>query len=106
MWESHLRNGFFGWTPSGNPKESAQPRFLEGDDYAPGFDIIQALEDVGHLLSLFAIQRSHPGVPLFAGGLLDDWPACAVDGLPICRSEYAVIEAHVANEQQRGQSHG
>ncbi len=46
----------------------------------------------------FASQQ-HPEVAPFTGGLLDGWPAWAVDALAVCRIEVGRIRRYLASVQ-------
>lgn len=58
-------------------------------------DIHEALHESREVLKMWLETQKHPDVPAFSGGLLDVWPAFAVDGLAICRTEVQRIRAYV-----------
>lgn len=66
-------------------------------------DIEQARRESGPALEHWALSQAHPGVPLYSGGLLDVWPAWAVDALSICREEAAAVERLVEWERAKKQ---
>ncbi len=49
-------------------------------------------------MEFWRTTQVHPDLPLFSGGLLDTWPAYVVDGLAICRSEFAAIHRYLHAE--------
>lgn len=59
-------------------------------------DIDRALAASDEALELWRVQRSHPEVPLFSGGLMDSWPGWAVDALAIARQETSAVQLYLA----------
>lgn len=53
-------------------------------------------------MELWLETQKQPNAPAFSGGVLDAWPAYAVDALAIARDEYAVIRAFLMQEAARG----
>lgn len=49
-------------------------------------------------MELWQQTQKHPDVPAFSGGLLDAWPAYAVDALAIARDEVQLIRLFLAEE--------
>jgi hypothetical protein len=94
-----MRDGFFGYDVlphrGKGPRVPPQPRFVRGKHFAE-LDIARAVELSAPLVGLWATVAPHEGVPAFSGGLMDSWPAYAVDALAVCRAETAVIRAYLA----------
>lgn len=90
-WEADQRNGWFGWTPK---RGAIAPQPL----YRERIDIAAALASADAVLSLWFRARRLPEVPAFAGGLLDGWPAWAVEAFGICRQEEANVTAYMMGE--------
>lgn len=87
--------GFFGYGQR-KPKQAAQPLHLAR------VDIEQALAESSTVLSLWWRARRLPEVPAFEGGLLDGWPAWAVDAFGICRQEEQAVSSYFAGEAAYG----
>lgn len=64
-------------------------------------DVDEALEVAAPALQLWEVHSENPSVPLFSGGLMDAWPAWALDALSICREELAAVRAYVADEEAK-----
>lgn len=77
--------GFFGYDGAMKKGASEQPRHMAV------VDVDEALAVSGHSLELWLQARKHPDAPPFTGGVLDAWPAWAVDALAICRDETSAI---------------
>lgn len=63
----------------------------------------------GRSLRLWELSEAHPGVPLFSGGLVDAWPAWALESTRIVREELGAVRALEQTEKSktpRRQSHG
>jgi hypothetical protein len=99
------RNGWFGYDAPAKAKDPAQPRHWEGPpdkgDYHAPIDIDEALKSSDKAIWLWGSVRAHPHVPAFSGGLMDEWPAWAVDALAVCHNEASAIESFLMS-QQRG----
>ncbi len=50
---------------------------------------------------MFRVTLQHPGVQPFSGGVLDAWPAYAVDGLAIARTEVERVRSHIQAEAKK-----
>lgn len=88
--------GFFGYTAR-RGKQAAQPL------HVARVDVDEALAASEEVLSLWWRARRLPEVPAFSGGLLDGWPAWAVDALGICRQEeQAVTDFFLSEAVARG----
>ena len=75
--------------------ETPQPRFTfsrhpELADVTPEFLEAQAAP----FLPFLAMAAENEGAPLFSGGVLDSWPAWAVDALAIRKQEVAAIQSY------------
>lgn len=90
-WEADQRIGFYGYTPRRAP-HAAQPL------HRGKVDIEEALASAEPVLSLWFKARRLPEVPAFEGGLLDGWPAWAVDAFGIVRQEEAAVTAYLTGE--------
>lgn len=55
-------------------------------------NITDALRFAGPFLDLWRLSSQHPGVPLWSGGLMDSWPAVAVDALGVLKAEWEAIK--------------
>jgi hypothetical protein len=44
------------------------------------------------VLAQWGEARRYPDAPPFAGGVMTDWPAIAVDGFAVCREEEWAID--------------
>lgn len=71
-------------------------------------DIDEALADeqTNLVLSLWADARHHADAPPFSGGVLDAWPALAVDGFAVCRQEDQAIDDYLRHLEQKEGGHG
>lgn len=49
-------------------------------------------------MQMFLTTQQHPDVQPFDGGLLDCWPAYAIDALTIARAELQRIRIHLKRE--------
>lgn len=89
--------GFFGWKPATENDEGkripAQPLYMVR------VDIKVALAATEELMELWLDTQKQPSAPAFSGGVLDAWPAYAVDALAIARDETTVIRAFLVNER-------
>lgn len=47
--------------------------------------------------------RQFPNCPPFTGGVLDSWPAIAVDGFAVLNDEMVLINAHIREEAERAE---
>lgn len=47
-------------------------------------------------MELWAETQKHPDAQPYSGGMLDAWPALAVDALAIARDEVRIIRAFLA----------
>lgn len=63
----------------------------------------QALEESAPALSLWRTVRAHAPAPAFSGGVMDSWPAWAVDALAVLNEEHQVCRAYFAAEQRKQQ---
>lgn len=54
----------------------------------------EALADTEELRMMWHHSRQHPTAPAFSGGVLDSWPAVAVDGFAILDHELLMINAY------------
>lgn len=52
-------------------------------------------------MNLWTTSQQHPESPPFTGGVLDAWPAYAVDSLGICRQELSMIRMHINREAKK-----
>jgi hypothetical protein len=59
-------------------------------------DIQRAVNESEDLVDLWLQTQKAPGVPAYSGGVLDSWPAEAVDALAIARSEVTMITAFLS----------
>lgn len=64
-------------------------------------DINHALAQSRKALRLWGYARMHEHVPAFSGGLMDSWPAWAVDAIAIARSETQVIAAFLRSRDTK-----
>lgn len=62
-------------------------------------NIRAALAATGELMELWLQTQKHPTAPAFSGGVLDAWPAYAVDALAIARDEFAIIRAFLVSSR-------
>ncbi len=51
-------------------------------------------------MELWQETQKHPDIPAFTGGMLDAWPAYAVDGLAIARDEVRLIRAFLSKPKE------
>lgn len=84
-WEADQRSGFIGWEAPEKAGHAPQPL------HRGVVDIDAAFRRCRHELDLFAEARKHPDAPAFTGGVVDSWPAWAVDALAIGREEEVSI---------------
>ncbi len=49
-------------------------------------------------MQMFLTTQQHPDVPAFDGGLLDCWPAYALDAITIARTELQRIRINLKRE--------
>ncbi len=56
-------------------------------------DVDEALSESTEVLEMWRETQKHPEAPPFSGGVMDAWPAWAVDGLAVCRVEVQRIRA-------------
>lgn len=61
-------------------------------------DINAAVAATEDLMELWLETQKQPNAPAFSGGVLDAWPAQAVDALAIARDEFALIRAFLMEE--------
>lgn len=92
-WKADQRNGYFGYAPAGD----GPWQFL----HKARVDINAALAATGELMDLWLDTQKQPNAPAFSGGVLDAWPAYAVDALAIARDEYSLIRAFLMQEAER-----
>lgn len=52
-------------------------------------------------MELWLETQKQPNAPAFSGGVLDAWPAWAVDALAIARDEYTLIRVYLMQEAER-----
>jgi len=98
-WEADQGVGFFGYTPSqtkSGEKAAAQPLHFER------VDIKRAIAEMGHVYLMHARARMQPHVPAFSGGLLDAWPAWAVEAFEIAQQEEASVKLFLESEARNG----
>ena len=91
--------GFFGYEPAktkSGESAAAQPLHFEK------VDIQQALSKVGHMYLMYARARMQPHVPAFSGGLLDSWPAWAVEAFEIAQQEETSVKLFLESEARNG----
>jgi hypothetical protein len=91
--------GFFGYsaaTSQAGRKQPGQPL------YKAVVDIDRAIEEAEPLYRLYRVTRMQPNVPAFSGGLLDSWPAVAIEAFEIFRQEEAAVVAHLNSERAHG----
>lgn len=50
-------------------------------------------------LDIWGEARKHPDSPPFSGGVLDAWPAWAVDAMAICRNEEEAIRQYLQSKE-------
>lgn len=96
--------GFLGYNP-GQGGADPQGRHWVAQLPALTHPLAEILTAAAPLMSLWDTEQRFPGLPLYSGGLLDSWPAVAVDALAICREEWPYVQAHVAHTKG-GKSHG
>lgn len=98
-WEADQRSGFFGYSPAQTKTGEAaasQPLHFQR------VDIQRALEEMGAVYSLFARSRMRPNVPAFSGGLLDSWPAWAVEAFEVAQQEETSVKLFLESEARNG----
>lgn len=95
IWEQDQRNGFFGWAVSEKEGVAAQPL------HKGTVDVHEAVVESRDLMQLWSTTQQHPDSPPFTGGVLDAWPAFAVDALAICRLETQRIRSHIDAGRKR-----
>ncbi len=93
MWEAHQRMGFFGWTPDG-----AGPLQMR---WQARVDLERARRQVADITQRWWAMMAWDAPP-FSGGVLDAWPARLADGLAVCKSEWAAIQAALKAEAEQG----
>lgn len=59
----------------------------------------EALEYSWAALDTWQRSMAHPGVPLYSGGLLTDWPAKVVEEQAVLKSEWAAVQAYQQAER-------
>lgn len=93
-WRADQRDGYFGYAPA---KEGEAAQFL----HKARVDIRAAIAATEDLMELWLDTQKQPNAPAFSGGVLDAWPAYAVDALAIARDEYALIRVFLLQEAER-----
>ena len=63
-------------------------------------DVKHALTQTRREMRLWMYARMHENVPAFSGGLMDSWPAWAVDAIAVARAETQAIAAFL-NSRER-----
>ena len=91
-WELDQSIGFFGYDVQA--KGAAQFR------HKATVDIDEAVGESIPALELWKLAQSIPGTQPFSGGILDAWPAWAVDVLAVCHNEVAAIKSYLTSEAQ------
>lgn len=66
-------------------------------------DPARALEETADLRRQWYEARRFPNAPAFSGGVLDNWPAIAVDGFAVLNDEMVLINDHIREEAERRQ---
>lgn len=90
------RIGYFGWQEQTN---GAAPQPL----YKAKVDIKRAVAESADLMDLWTQMQKYPEAPPFSGGVLDAWPAEAVDAIAIAREETATLVEHLRGERARAE---
>ncbi len=90
--------GVIGRNPAGKG-ETPQPRFRFGKPDSPHRALAGVTPErleaaAAPFLSFLTLAAENDGAPLFSGGVLDSWPAWAVDALAIRKQEVAAIQAY------------
>jgi len=62
-------------------------------------NVDEALAETEELMEMCGNAFKHPTSPPFSGGVLDAWPAWAVDALAIARFERERVIAYVRSEE-------
>ena len=86
---SHQRGGYFGLTPDGQQLHRAR------------VDINRALAASASTLQLWSTVKAHAPAPAFSGGVMDAWPAWAVDALAVAHEESNACRAYFAAVKQK-----
>lgn len=90
QWVADSKQGFLGRRP---PSRGGTPQPLHK---GVSVDLSEALTRSGPALQLW---RAHQlGAPLYSGGVVDAWPAWAVDALQVAAEEMAAIRAFLTWE--------
>lgn len=66
-------------------------------------DIDEALADpiVDFVMDLWGQARGFLEAPAFSGGVLDSWPALAVECFPMLRNEDSAIDAYLRHQKEK-----
>lgn len=91
--------GFFGWHPA-TKDTTSQPLHRQV------LDIMTALAETRRAVDLYTKARVHSNAPAFSGGVLDAWPAWAVQAFAILRQEEMRVQAWLESERAKEQPHG
>lgn len=93
--------GVFGFTPA-TQKDKGGPVVPGQFLHRAKVDIDQALEESDELYGLFRRSQAQPTAPAFSGGVLDSWPAVAVDAFAVFKAEESAFRAWLKSEAPRG----
>lgn len=91
-WDADQRTGFFGYTVG--TSGAAQPRWMAR------VDIGHAVEAMAREVRLLRLTYELGGAQAFSGGVMDSWPAWALDALRVGREETRALDLYWQQLQQ------